>query len=602
MRSARQRKRNAWPEKICRRASPSRPPRDGDPPLKRPLRRAKTRHILLTACAALAAFPSRAAPSPQAEGEHGMVVTAQHEASTVGLGILAAGGNAIDAAVAVGYALAVVDPCCGNIGGGGFMLIHRADGSDTVTNFRETAPATATPGMFLDATGAVVREASLHGYRAAGVPGTVMGLERARAQYGRLGRETVMAPAIALARDGFVLGEADAAIIAARAERLTRDPEAARVFLRPDGSAYRAGDRLVQTDLAATLALIAERGPDAFYLGPIATAVAAAASSHDGILTAADFADYTGTETAPVACAYRGYRVLSAPLPSSGGTILCEMLGVLSGWDLAASGFGSAQTTHLMAEVMRHAYLDRNSALGDPAFVPDHSAELLAPSHAAAIRAAIDPQIATPSAALAPGEPPHEKAETTHYSVVDGEGNAVSVTYTLNGNFGAAVIAPGTGVLLNNEMDDFTVKPGAANQFGLVQQAANAIAPGKRPLSSMSPTIVEKDGKPVLVLGSPGGPRITTAVLETLTNIVDFAVTPQDAVAAPRFHHQWLPDTLYYERGGFPPATLAALAERGYRLAEQSPWGAVELIAIGPDGHLLGVNDPRRPAGSAAGY
>ncbi len=531
-----------------------------------------------------------------------MVVTAQHEASTVGLGILAAGGNAVDAAVAVGYALAVVDPCCGNIGGGGFMLIHRADRSDSAINFRETAPAASSPGMFLDAAGGVMREASLYGYRAAGVPGTVMGLDRALAQYGRLGREAVMAPAIALARDGFVLGPADAAIIAAKSGQLAKDPEAARIFLRPDGGAFRAGDRLMQPDLAETLALIAETGPDAFYRGPIAAGIAAAARAHAGVLTAADFADYTVTEAAPVSCAYRGYVVLSAPLPSSGGTILCEMLTVLSGWDLAASGFGSAQTIHLMAETMRHAYLDRNSALGDPAFVPDRSSELRTPSHAAAIRAAIDPQQATPSSALAPSEPPHEKAETTHYSVVDGEGNAVAVTYTLNGNFGAAVVAPGTGVLLNNEMDDFTVKPGAANLFGLVQGAANAIAPGKRPLSSMSPTIVEKEGKPVLVLGSPGGPRIITAVLETITNIVDFAMTPQDAVAAPRFHHQWLPDTLYYERDGPSSATLKELAERGYRLAEQSPWGAVELIAIGPDGHLLGVNDPRRPAGSAIGH
>ena len=535
-----------------------------------------------------------------------MVVSAQHEASTVGLRILAAGGNAVDAAVAVGYALAVVDPCCGNIGGGGFMLIHRADGSDSVINFRETAPAAATPGMFLDPSGVVLREASLYGYLAAGVPGTVMGLDRARAQYGRLGREAVMAPAIALARDGFVLGDADAAIIAAKAGWLAKDPEAAKVFLRPDGSAYRAGDRLVQPDLAKTLALIAERGPDAFYRGPIAAAVAAAASAHAGVLTTADFADYAVTEAAPVACAYRGYTVLSARLPSSGGTILCEMLNVLSGWDLAALGVGSAQTIHLMAETMRHAYLDRNNALGDPAFVPDHSPELLAPSHAAAIRAAIDPQNATPSSALAAGVSPHEKAETTHYSVVDGEGNAVAVTYTLNGNFGAAVVAPGTGFLLNNEMDDFTVKPGAANLFGLVQGTANAIAPGKRPLSSMSPAIVEKDGRPVLVLGSPGGPRIISAVLETVTNILDFAMTPQDAVAAPRFHHQFLPDTLYVERGGFAPEIASALAARGYRLAEQSPWGAVELIRIGPNGgpggRLLGVNDPRRPAGSAAGY
>jgi gamma-glutamyltranspeptidase/glutathione hydrolase len=560
------------------------------------------RQALLIAFAASAASPGLAAPSAQAEGEHGMVVSAQHEASTVGLRILADGGNAVDAAVAVGYALAVVDPCCGNIGGGGFMLIHRADGSDVVINFRETAPRAATPGMFLDAAGAVIREASLDGYRAAGVPGTVMGLDRALSAHGRLGRGAVMAPAIALARDGFVLGPADAAIIEAKAARLAADPEAARIFLRADGTPYRAGDRLVQSDLAADLALIAEQGPDAFYRGPIAASVATAAAAHGGLLTAQDFADYRVTEAAPVSCPYRGYLVLSAPPPSAGGIILCEMLNVLSGWDLREAGFASPRSLHLMAEAMRHAYVDRNTALGDPEFVADPRARLLSPGHAAAIRAAIDPEKATPSAALGPGIPPHEPAETTHYSVVDGDGNAVAVTYTLNGSFGSGVVAPGTGFLLNNEMDDFTVKPGAANLFGLVQGTANAIAPGKRPLSSMSPTIVEKDGRPVLVLGSPGGPRIITAVIETLTNIVDFGMAPQDAVAAPRFHHQFLPDTLYHERGGFLPATLAALAERGYRLAEQSPWGAVELIAIGPGGHLLGVNDPRRPAGSAAGY
>jgi gamma-glutamyltranspeptidase/glutathione hydrolase len=547
-----------------------------------------------------------AAPSSQAEGERGMVVTAQHEASAVGLRILEAGGNAVDAAVAVGYALAVTEPCCGNIGGGGFMLIHRAGGRDTVMNFRETAPHAATRTMFLDTSGGVMREASLYGYRAAGVPGTVMGLERALSQYGRLGREAVMAPAIALARDGFVLGATDAAILAAKATRLAADPEAARIFLRADGTPYEAGDRLVQSDLAKSLALIAEKGPDAFYRGPIAASVAAASAAQGGLLTREDFADYRVIEAAPVSCLYRGYRVLSAPLPSAGGIILCEMLNVLSGWDLGASGVASPRSVHLMAEAMRHAYVDRNNALGDPEFVADPRERLLSSAHAAAIRAAIDPEQATPSAALGPGTPPHEQAETTHYSVADGEGNAVSVTYTINGFFGAGVVAPGTGFLLNDEMDDFTVKPDAPNLFGLVQGTANAIAPGKRPLSSMTPTIVEQDGRPVLVLGSPGGPRIITAVLETVTNILDFGMTPQDAVAAPRFHHQWLPDTLYYERGGFPAATIAGLAERGYHLAEQSPWGAVELIAIGanggPGGRLLGVNDPRRPAGSAIGY
>lgn len=560
--------------------------------------------VLLLAFAAWAvAVPaSLAAPTSQAAGEHGMVVTAQHEASAVGLGILAAGGNAVDAAVAVGYALAVVEPCCGNIGGGGFMLIHRADGHNIVINFRETAPRAANRDMFLDPAGAVMREASLYGYRAAGVPGTVMGLDRALTRYGRLGRAAVMAPAITLARDGFVLGPADAAIIAAKAARLAADPAAAGIFLQPDGTPYRAGDRLVQSDLAASLVLIAEQGPDAFYRGPIAASVGIEAAAHGGLLTAADFADYTVSEAAPVTCRYRGYVVLSAPPPSAGGIILCEMLNVLSGWDLAGLGHHSPQSLHLMAETMRHAYVDRNTALGDPAFVADPRARLLSPERATAIRAAIAPGKATPSTALGPGIPPHEQPETTHYSIVDDEGNAVAVTYTLNGGFGSSVVAPGTGFLLNNEMDDFTVKSGAPNLFGLVQGTANAIAPGKRPLSSMSPTIVEKDGRPVLVLGSPGGPRIITAVLETMTNVIDFGLSPQDAVAAPRFHHQWLPDTLYTERGGFAPDTLAALAERGYRLAEQSPWGAVELIAVSPNGHLLGVNDPRRPAGAAAGY
>ncbi len=556
--------------------------------------------FVLLVIAAIA--PALAAPSSTAEGERGMVVSAQHDASDVGLRILQAGGNAVDAAVAVGYALAVVDSCCGNIGGGGFMLIHRSDGRDILVNFRETAPRAARPDMFLDAAGNPVRDRSLNGYLAVGVPGTVMGLDRALTQYGRLGRAQVMAPAIALSRDGFVLGEADAAILDARADRLAADPATARIFLRPDGSHYRPGDRLVQPDLAATLALIAEGGPDAFYRGSIAAAVAAASAAQGGALTAEDFAAYTITEAAPVGCAYRGYRVLSAPPPSAGGTILCEMLNVLAGWDLAASGFASAPTVHRMAETMRHAYVDRNSLLGDPAFVTNPLERLLSSEHAAAIRAAIDPDKATASASLGPGIAPHERPETTHYSVTDGDGNAVAVTYTLNGNFGAAVVAPGTGFLLNNEMDDFAAKPGTPNLFGLIQGEANAIAPGKRPLSSMTPTIVERDGRPVLVLGSPGGPRIATAVLETLANIVDFGLPPDQAVAAPRFHHQWLPDTLYYERGGLPPATLAGLAERGHRLVEQGTWGAVELIAIGPGRRLLGVNDPRRPAGSAAGY
>ena len=557
--------------------------------------------LALAACGVAA--PALAAAPAVAEGAHGMVVTAQHEASAVGLAILQAGGNAVDAAVAVGYALAVVDPCCGNIGGGGFMLVRLADGRHAALEFREAAPRAASAGMYHDVAGNPVREMSLNGYRAAGVPGTVAGLDRALTAYGRLSRAAAMAPAIALARDGFVLGEADAAILDARAGKLAQDPGAAAIFLHPDGSRYRAGDRLVQADLAATLALIAERGPDAFYRGPIAVKVAAAAAAAPGgLLTVEDFAAYTAREAAPVVCRYRGVTVHSVPPPSSGGTILCEILNILGGWDLTALPYRSARSVHLMAEAMRHAYLDRNTLLGDPAFVTNPLGRLLSPEYAATVRAAIDPARATASQLVQAGVAPHERAETTHYSVVDAEGNAVAVTYTINGNFGAGVVAPGTGFLLNNEMDDFAVKPGTPNLFGLVQGAANAIAPGKRPLSSMAPTIVERDGRLWLVLGSPGGSRIISTVLETLSNIVDYGMAPQDAVAARRFHQQWLPDTLFYERGGLAPEALAALAAMGHRLGEQAGWGAVELIAIAPDGRRIGVNDPRRPAGAARGY
>ncbi|HEV2185777.1 MAG TPA: gamma-glutamyltransferase [Stellaceae bacterium] len=541
-------------------------------------------------------------PAAADEARHGMIVSAQREASEAGLAILKAGGNAVDAAVAVGYALAVVDPCCGNIGGGGFMLIRRPDGNATFINFRETAPAAATADMYLDSAGKPIREASLYGYRAVAVPGTVRGLDLALSRYGRLKRDVVMAPAIALARDGFVLAEPDAAIIARSATHLAADPEAARIFLHPDGTPYKAGERFIQPDLAATLGRIANEGPDGFYRGPVAAAINTAMAAHGGLITEADLAGYTAAELPPLTCRYRGYGIVSAPPPSSGGTTLCEILNVLSGWEIDAAGFGSPRAVHLSVEAMRHAFYDRNSKLGDPAFVANPLGKLLSPEHAAAIRAVIDPDKATPSAALGSLTGNGEKPQTTHYSVVDGEGNAVSVTYTLNGNFGASVVAPGTGVLLNNEMDDFAVKPGAANQFGLVQGDPNSIQPGKRPLSSMTPTIVEKDGRPVYVLGSPGGPRIITAVLETLMNLVDFGMAPDAAVAAPRFHQQYLPDTVFYEKDGLMPQTANALDAMGYSLKEQPPWGAVELIAIAPDSSLIGVNDPRRPAGAALGY
>jgi len=571
---------------------------------------------------ALAVAPALAASPPAVEGTRGMVVSAHRLASEIGRDILAAGGNAVDAAVAVGYALAVVDPCCGNIGGGGFMTLKLADGTERFLDFREKAPAVATPDMYLDPKGEVVKGASLDGWRASGVPGTVAGLDHALKQWGSLPRDRVMAPAIRLAREGFILTRADTDILARGKARLARDPEAARLFLKPDGAPLAPGDRLVQTDLATTLAAIAAKGPDAFYLGDTARRVESAMLAHDGTLTAGDFAAYQTVEREPMRCTYRGLDILSAPPPSSGGVTLCLILNVLEGWDLKASGWHSADTVHRMVEAMRHAFLDRNTLLGDPDFVTMPLARLTSKDYAAAIRTRIEDTGMIPSDRLGPGDPPHEKLETTHYSIVDAAGNAVAVTYTINGLFGAAVVAPGTGFLLNDEMDDFTVKPGAANLFGLVQGTTNAIAAGKRPLSSMSPTIVSRDGRVFLVVGSPGGSRIITTVLETILNVVDFGMRPREAVDAPRIHHQWLPDKVFYEPFALSADTLALLNTRGYTLVQQSPWGAAELIERAPPegetggaitsgndaassgavlpGHVYGANDDRRPAGAAA--
>ena len=562
---------------------------------------------------------AQAASPPATEAQHGMVVSAQRLAAEAGVAILKQGGNAIDAAVAAGYAEAVTNPCCGNIGGGGFMVARLADGRNIFINFRETAPSAATADMYLDSEGKPIRDASLHGWKAVAVPGTVAGLDAALMKYGTLPRATVMAPAIALARDGFVLTRDDTDLIARGAAILRRDPVAARIFLRPDGSPPGPGERLIQLELAATLAAIAEHGPAAFYQGAIPAAIET--ESH-GALKAADFAAYKITESEPLSCTYRGYVFLSSPPPSSGGTALCEILGVLQGYDLREAGFNSARSVHLMTEAMRHAFLDRNTYLGDPAFVANPLSWLLSPEHAAAIRGAIGDR-ATPSADLHPGTAPHEKPETAHYSVIDSKGNAAAVTYTINGMFGAGVMAPGAGFLLNDEMDDFTVKPGSPNLYGLMQGAANAIAPGKRPLSSMAPTIVMRDGHIAMVLGSPGGSRIITIVLQVALNAIDHGMAPQAAVDAPRIHHQWLPDAIAAEPFALSADTKAALTAMGYKIVEQTPWGAAALIAAGPpiaerttassgndatatgggrSGLFYGANDPRRPAGAAVGY
>ncbi|CFQ40012.1 gamma-glutamyltranspeptidase [Yersinia frederiksenii] len=565
-----------------------------------------------------------AASTPAVEARNGMVVTSQYLASQVGTDILKMGGNAVDAAVAVGYAQAVVNPCCGNIGGGGFMTIHLADGTDTFINFRETAPAAASADMYLDKEGKVTKDASLYGYLAAGVPGTVLGMDSAQQKYGKLTRQQVMAPAIKLAREGFILTRADTDILDTTVKRFRQDPESARIFLRQNGEALQPGDRLIQADLAETLTAISEKGPDAFYQGKIPQAVEAAAKKGGGILTAADFANYKITETAPITCSYRGYKFVSSPPPSSGGVTLCETLNVLEGYDLKSMGFNSAAYIHTLTEAMRHAYMDRNTFLGDPEFVKNPIDRLLSKSYAADIRKQIVANKATPSVEVQPGMQPHEKPETTHYSIVDHEGNAVSTTYTVNGRFGAVVIAPGTGFFLNDEMDDFTVKVGEQNMYGLVQGATNSIAPGKRPLSSMSPTLVTKDGKTFMVLGSPGGSRIITITLQTALNVIDHGMAPQEAVDAPRIHHQWLPDEVYYEQRGVSADSLNLLKTMGYKMVEQNPWGAAELILVGlagvegvspansgndsavsgkvREGYLYGANDVRRPAGAAIGY
>ena len=566
--------------------------------------------LLLAPC-----LVARAAAPLELESNSGMVVTSQHLASEVGAAILREGGNAIDAAVGVGYALAVTHPCCGNLGGGGFMVIHFAEGKNTFINFRERAPLAARADMLLDAQGNVVSNRSLTGYLAVGVPGTVMGLETARRKYGTLPRARLIAPAIKLAEDGFVLTRGDVDVLAEGNQAFREQPNVAAIFLN-HGKPFEPGDRLTQKDLAATLRAISRGGPDAFYHGAIAAAVSSASRANGGLLTSEDFAAYTATESAPVSCTYRGYTILSAPPPSSGGITLCEMLQVLEGYPLKAMGFHSSAAVHVMTEAMRHAYRDRNTYLGDPAFIDNPTARLLSAPYAESIRAQIQPGRATPSAALPGLAAAVEHATTTHYSVVDRLGNAVSVTYTINESFGAKVIAGNTGFLLNDEMDDFTAKPGVANVFGLVQGNANAVAAGKRPLSSMTPTLVFKDGKPVLVVGTPGGSRIITTVLEVIVNVIDHGMTLQEAVDAPRIHHQWLPDTIGAEPFALSADTVTTLTAMGYKIVPLQPWGsgnAVEAIGIAPldaaaaqalqfprPAVFYGASDSRAPAGSAA--
>jgi gamma-glutamyltranspeptidase/glutathione hydrolase len=553
---------------------------------------------------------SMAASLAPVAAEHGMVVTAQHLATQVGVDVLKRGGNAVDAAVAVGYALAVVYPAAGNLGGGGFMTLQLADGRKTFLDFREKAPLAASANMYLDQGGNVVKGLSTLGHLAVGVPGSVSGLEYAREKYGTLNRATLIQPAITLAQQGFRLNQGDVDILQSATEAFRKDPASAAIFLN-QAQPYQVGDKLVQKDLAKTLKAISQQGTDGFYKGVVGKAIARSSLAGGGIITADDLAQYQTRELAPIECDYRGYHVVSAPPPSSGGVVICEMLNILEGYPLKDLGFRSAQAVHYQIEAMRHAYVDRNSYLGDPDFVSNPVARLTDKAYAADIRAVIDPSKAGVSKDLKPGVAPHEGSNTTHYSIADRWGNAVAVTYTLNDWFGAKVTAAGTGVLLNNEMDDFTVKAGVPNLYGLVQGEANAISPGKRPLSSMSPTILSKNDQPVMVLGTPGGSRIITAVLLTLLNVVDYGMTVQEAVDAPRFHQQWLPDVTSVENFALSPDTRKLLEAAGHKLGPAQPANHVTAVLIGapslegkPVGknRFYGANDPRRNTGLALGY
>lgn len=565
---------------------------------------------VLLACLWLAGVAVHAASTKPVAAEHGMVVSAQHLATDAGVNVLKRGGNAVDAAVAVGYALAVVYPAAGNLGGGGFMTIRFADGRKTFLDFREKAPRAATRDMYLDKDGKVIDGLSTTGWLAVGVPGTVSGLEYARKKYGTMTRAALIDPAIELAEDGFTLDQGDVDMLATATDDFRKFAPTGEIFLNK-GQPFVANQRLVQRDLANTLRSIKARGADGFYRSKTASAIVKASRAGGGIIQEEDLASYKTRELTPLECDYRGYHLISAPPPSSGGVAICEMLNILEGYKLRELGWGSAQALHYEIEAMRRAYVDRNTLLGDPGFVKNPVEKLIDKSYAAKIRETISADKAGVSSDFGKDTTPHEGSNTTHFSIIDRAGNAVSLTYTLNDWFGARVVASGTGVLMNDEMDDFTASPGRVNAFGVVPGEANAIAPGKIPLSSMSPTIITRDGKPVLVLGTPGGRRIITTVLQTILNVVDHQMDVQEAVDAPRFHHQWFPDVTNLEPRALSPDTRRILEGMGYRFDDSLPANHVAAIIVGapslegkPVGHnkFYGANDPRRGTGLAKGY
>jgi gamma-glutamyltranspeptidase/glutathione hydrolase len=549
-----------------------------------------------------AAFPGPSGAAESVLAENGMVATEEALATRIGVDVLKKGGNAVDAAVAVGFALAVTLPQAGNLGGGGFMLIHSSRTDETVViDYREAAPMGASRDMYLDGRGDVDLKRVRFSHLAAGVPGTVAGLALAQERYGTLSLKELLAPAIALAQGGVVVSAEFAASLSAASSHLRRWPQSARVFFKADGSTYVAGERLVQPDLASSLEQIARQGQKAFYEGAIAEKIVREMEKHDGLITKADLRSYRAMVRKPVVGTYRGYTIRSVPPPSSGGVHLIQMLNILEAFPIEELGVNSANSIHLMAETMKVAYRDRSRYLGDPDFVDVPVSCLVSKAYAAKSRARIDRTQARSSVVIAPGDPlACESEQTTHYSVMDAAGNVVSNTYTLNFSYGSGIVVGGTGILLNNEMDDFSAKPGAANAYGLVGGKANAVAPGKRPLSSMTPTLVFNNGRPVLVTGTPGGSRIITTVLQIIMNVVDHGMDIATATATPRVHHQWLPDKLQVERG-LSLETLGKLARMGYDIETRDAMGSAQSIVRGSDG-FIGVSDPRTPGGLALGY
>jgi len=547
---------------------------------------------------AIVTYPARHHPVPDGGG---MVASQNAIASRVGAEVLADGGNAVDAAVAVGFALAVTLPRAGNLGGGGFMLVHSAGSGETVAlDYREMAPPRATRDMYLDANGNVDSRRSRFTHLASGVPGTVAGLHAAHERFGSLPWRRLLAPAIALAADGFIVSHDLANLLAARRERLQANPASREYFYKAGGEPYAAGERFRQRHLARTLRLIARQGPEAFYDGPIADLIAEDMAEHGGLVDREALAAYEPVFRDPVRGSYRGYEIVSMPPSSSGGVHIVQMLNVLEHFPVAEWGPGSANNTHLLAEVMKLAYADRSKHLGDMAFYDVPVDWLTGKEYGRQLAEAIDMDVARPSSQIAPGTAPRaEGRDTTHFSIMDGEGNAVANTYTLNFSYGSGISVPGAGFLLNNEMDDFAAAPGVPNAFGLTGGEANAVSGGKRPLSSMTPTLVLADGEAWLATGSPGGSQIITTVLQMIVNVIDHGMNIADATAAPRMHHQWLPDVLELE-SGFSPDTRRELERRGHSVEITDAMGSLQSVSRRDD-LFLGASDPRRPQAGSVG-